>query len=89
MIKLIRTLAPENGMNFEDVLSFETENYIGLWSHTNDTFILFARSDDGFNPVNLGVYDSLDELDESVYEECSEHIIAVSKDSSYRITLEG
>jgi hypothetical protein len=56
MVKLIRTLAPENGMAFEDVLSFETENYVGLWNHVNDTFVIFARSEDCFSPVDLGVF---------------------------------
>ena len=88
MIKLIRTLAPENGMKFEDVLSFETENYVGMYSHTDDSFILFARSDEYFNPVVLENCNTLDELDEAVYEECNEHITGVSESCSYRIVFE-
>jgi hypothetical protein len=53
MVKVIRSLTPENGADFEDIMSFETENYVGLWSHTDDAFILFARTDEYFNPVNL------------------------------------
>lgn len=88
MIGVINTIAPKNGMDFEDVLSFETEDYIGMWSHTNDTFILFARSDAYFNPVDLGRCDTLGELDEAVFEECHEHIIGVSDKSNYRIVFE-
>ena len=90
MVGLTRILAPANGMDFEDILSFVTEDhdYVGMWSQTSSTFILFAHSDDYFNPVDLGRCDTLDELDNKVYEECHQHIGLVSSSGSYRIVLE-
>lgn len=88
MVKLIRTLAPENGMDLGNVLSFETENYIGLWNYNNDSFVLIRKSEIEFHPVNLPRFiETFGELDDVVYEECDEHIIGVSDRSDYRITL--
>lgn len=87
MVKLIRTLAPENGMRFEDIAGFRTMNYIGLWNHVIDMFALVAKSDLEFRLVHLPPCENLDELDDRVYAECEEHIISVSDRSTYEITL--
>ena len=87
MVKLIRTLAPENGMQFEEICSFHTMNYIGVWNHAADTFALVAKSDVEFNLVHLPTCENLDELDDRVYAECDEHIISVSDRSAFVIAL--
>jgi hypothetical protein len=87
MVKLIRTLAPENGMHFEDICSFHTMNYIGIWNHAADKYALFAKSDVEFNLVHLTFCENLDELDDRVYAECDEHIISVSDRSTYEFAL--
>lgn len=87
MVKLIRTLAPENGMHFDEVCGFHTMNYIGVWNSATNKFALVAKSDVEFNLVHLPACKNLDELDDCVYAECDEHIISVSDSSAYAMTL--
>lgn len=87
MVKLIRTLAPENGMHFDYIASFHTMNYIGIWNHAADRFALVAKSDIEFRLIHLPVCGDLDELDECVFKECDEHIIAVSERCGYEFSL--
>lgn len=87
MIKLIRTLAPEDGSDFEDILSFVTESYMGVWNHGSDSFVLFAASDIELNITELPRCRSLDELDNAVYKACEEHIEAVSRSCAYEFKL--
>ena len=87
MIKLIRTLSPENGMNFEDIMSFQTTNYVGIWNHESESFVLMAEQDNYFCVFELHNCNNLDELDNEVYKMCEEHIIGVSSESNYRILL--
>lgn len=88
MIKLVRTLTPENGMDFGNILSFETENYIGIWNYEEDKYVLIAKSDNEFRLYHLSSCDTLDELDELVYQECKERIIGVSDNCNYTISLD-
>ena len=86
-MKLKRMLAPENGADFENIVSFATESYIGIWDHNNNSFFLIAKEDSEFNCEELGNFDTLDELDDAVYDECCEHIEEVFESSAYKITL--
>ena len=88
MIRLVRSLALENGQDFEEVCSFVTDDFIGLYDHNSDCFVMMAKSDCAFNLTALPHCNSLDELDDAVYEECGEHIIGVSCDSNYKIIVE-
>lgn len=92
MAKVITTIAAEDGMSVEQILSFKTENYIGIWNYNDDDYILFAKTDYEFRPVFLK-YDledcpSLKELDDMVWEECEEHILEVFDRADYTFTLE-
>ena len=87
MIKLIRTLTPENGMKFHDICSFETENYIGIYNHATDRFVIMGQSDFELHLTTLSYCDTLDELDKAVYEACEEHIIGVSESSTYEFII--
>lgn len=88
MINLIRTLTPANGLEFEEICSFETEDFIGIWNHESDRFVLFARDDNEFHLWTLPVCENLDRLDQEVYNLVEEHIIGVSDSSTYSITIE-
>lgn len=89
MAKVIMTIAPEDGMMFENILSFKTENYVGLWDRVLDQFILMNKSGVNFEPFYLnGIYEDLKELDDAVYTECDEHITEVFDRSDYTITLD-
>lgn len=87
MVKLVRTLAPENGMHFEDICSFETMGHVGIWDHAAGAFVLLAKTEVEFHPALLPNCSNLDKLDDLVYAECEEHIISVSDRSTYKIVL--
>lgn len=87
MIKLIRTLTPENGMKFHDICSFETETCIGIYNHATDRFVLMSQSDFELHLTTLPYCDTLDELDKAVYEMCQERIIGVSESSNYEFII--
>ena len=87
MIKLIRTLTPENGLYFCEISSFETENYIGIYNHESDRFVIMNQSDIELHLVTLPECYTLDELDAAVYEVCQEHITGVSESSKYEFII--
>ena len=87
MVKLIRTLAPENGMNFDEIGCFQTASYVGFWNHELGRYALVAKSDVEFHLVHLQPCKNLDELDDRVYGQCEEHIISVSDRAEYEINL--
>lgn len=88
MEKVIRALKTENDMHFDEILSFTTENYIGIWSGAHNKFALIHRSDCEFDLVFIGNPRDLQALDDAVYDEVEEHIIKVSDRSDYRFILE-
>lgn len=87
MAKVIVTIAPEDGMFFEDILSFETENYIGIWDYGEDRFMTLNKSGKYFEPKFLKQVENLRELDDAVYEEYEEHITDVYDRTDYKIEL--
>ena len=89
MAKVILTIAPEDGMFFEDIMSFKTENYVGIWDNAKGSFMLMRQSGRYFEPWYLeGNYENLQELDNAVCEECDEHITEVFSGSDYNFELE-
>lgn len=88
MYKLIRKLMPENDMMFRDICSFETDNYIGIWNHYSDSYVLFAKEDCELYLRELRNCENLDELYEEVYNITEEYITGVSDDSNYTFTLD-
>ena len=87
MISIIRTLVPENGMEFEEICSFETNSFIGIWDHSYDEWILIAKEEAHFESSRIGYVSNLDELDEEVHSTCGEHIEGVSCHNAYKIIL--
>lgn len=87
MVKIIRTLTPENGMKFHAIRSFETENHIGIYNYAEDRFVVMERSGYGFNLITLPACATLDELDNAVYKVCDEHIISVSESNTYEFII--
>ena len=88
MVGLIRSLSAENSMDFDEIVSFETESYYGMYNHFNDEWIVIAKEDVEFNAARIDYASSLDELDDMVCNTtCGEHIIGVSSRSKYKLTL--
>lgn len=90
MQKLVRKLSTENDLNFEEICSFETDNYIGIWDHNHDRFVVFAKSSAEFwlyEPDELGRCENLEELYNAVYKITDEYITGVSDSSDYTFTI--
>ena len=87
MAKIITTIAVENGMDFDEICSFETENYVGIWCHAHDKFMLATKSDMEFYSIFLNTSKDLKELDDEVYKEINEHIMEVYDTSDYDFIL--
>lgn len=88
MQKVIRKLTPENNMGFEDICSFETESYIGIWDHKIGGYVVFAKSDCEFWLHPLPICSNLEELDNKVYNLVQEHITGVSECSRYTFKID-
>lgn len=87
MIQLKRVLAPIDGTSFDDIRSFTTEEFYGLYDYGCNQWIIFAKADSEFSSEHLGSPDTLEELDEKVHEATGEHILSVSEDQRYMFTL--
>ena len=87
MIQLRRVLAPIDDTSFDDIRSFTTEEYYGLYDFGCDQWIIFAKADSEFSSERLGSPDTLEELDEKVCEVTGEHILSVSEDQRYCFVL--
>ena len=90
MAKVITTIAAENGMDFEDIMSFKTNDYIGIVNQVDGGFVLMRRQSAYFELYCIEYRrcgKNLQELDDVVFEECGEHIIEVFDHSNYAIEL--
>lgn len=90
MAKVITTIAAENGMDFEDIMSFKTDDYIGIVNQVDGGFVLMRRQSAYFEPCCIEYRrcgKNLQDLDDVVFEECGEHIIEVFDHSNYAIEL--
>lgn len=90
MAKVITTIAAENGMDFERIMSFKTDNYIGIVDQIDGGFMLMRKQTAYFEPLYIDYHrcgSSLQELDDVVLTECGEHITEVFDHSSYSIEL--
>lgn len=90
MAKVIMTIVADNGMDLGNILSFKTENYIGIWDGVNEGFALIRKTGECFAPYFLGGYryKDLRELYDVVYEECQEYITEVFDNSNYSFVLD-
>lgn len=88
MSKVIRILGNEDNIDFNEITSFTTKKYIGLWDYESNNYFLVAKEDIEFHPAYLSIpVSSLDELEDAVYAECDEHIEEVFDHCNYKITL--
>lgn len=83
MIKLTRILAPVDDTPFDEICSFETENYIGVFVDSSPKdgqpgFIVMPKCDSEFSIDLISFVNTLEKLDERVYSVTEERIIAVS-----------
>lgn len=88
MAKVIKTIAPEDGMDYVDITCFKTESYIGFWEDGYGKFVLIPQCSDYFDIRWIDEYPkSLAALDDAVMEEVDEHITDVFHKQSYAFEL--
>lgn len=83
MIELKRILAPVDDTPFDEICSFETKNYIGVFvdilpEDGRPGFVIMPKSDSEFSMDLISFVNTLEKLDERVYSVTEEHITAVS-----------
>ena len=92
MIELKRILAPVDNTPFDEICSFETENYIGVFVGTFPTtftsgYVLMPKGDIEFSFAFVDEANALEQLDEIVFRKVDEHITAVSTSRSIDIKI--
>lgn len=87
MAKVITTIVADDGMDFDYIMSFKTENYIGIWDNVGGRFVLLDNSGSYFKLRTLKNCENLKELDDAVYAKIEEHILEVFDHSNYTIEL--
>ena len=78
MIELKRVIAPIDDTPFDEICSFETDNYIGMFVDYNEKFLIMPKGGLVFDITFANNTNTLAELDEEVYNRIDEHIKAVS-----------
>ena len=92
MIQLKRVLAPIDGTPFDEICSFETANYIGIYIDFfpeihESGFVVMPRDDIEFSIVFIKTPNNLEELDNIVYDKVDEHIDFVSTSRCLEIKI--
>lgn len=88
MAKVITTIAPENGMEYEDILCFKTDNYVGFWEDVYGKFVLMPQVSTYFDVYYIDEYPkNLSDLNDAVMEKINEHITEVFDNANYSIVL--
>ena len=73
--------------DFNEICSFETDNYVGMWNHDEKRFILLAKVNCVFRPISLPECNDFIQLSTAVYEKCGEYIFNISNDCCYSIFM--
>ena len=96
MIELKRVIAPADGTPFDEICSFETQSYIGIFvdyisildSFATPKFLIMPKGDCEFSIEFVESPDNLEKLDNFVYDKTDEHIIGVSTSRSLEIKID-
>ena len=88
MVRIIRSLAAEDGTRFDDIQSFVTESFVGVWNGVSESFLLMSASADYFEAFKIPFCKSYEELDSAVMKICGEHVLAVSESGRCLVKLE-
>lgn len=91
MIKVKRVLGFDNGLQFQDMKVFKTENNLVIFDEGYDEWVIISKFDSWFETYRITdseVVNSLDVLDDLVFEACGEHIEYASDDSGYVLILD-
>lgn len=88
MIGIKKTVAPEKDIDFDDLVAFETESYVGIYDHNSCRYVVFFKAFNEmyveFLPQNIS---SFEELYRYIEDHFEEEICGVSANSNYKIIL--
>ena len=92
MIELKRVIAPADGTPFDEICSFETDNYIGIYVNNfpeirESGYILMPKNDIEYSIDFIKTPNNLEELDSIVYDKVDEHIDCVSTSRCLEIKI--
>lgn len=93
MIALKKVIAPVDDTPFDEICSFETPNYIGVYVEESPVnhrpcFVLMPIMDGEFSLECIPMPESLAELDEIVYKKVRENIQSVSTSRSLTVVID-
>lgn len=92
MIQLKRVIAPADDTPFDDICSFETENFVGVYVESLPKihlpgFMIMPKENYEFMAECIDMPDSLDKLDNVVFDKVYEHIESVSTSRCLEIKI--
>lgn len=81
-------IVPEKEINFNELLSFETESSVGIWCSSFDCYVAFFKTDSDFciEKAPSGI-ENLDELNQWAVDALGEPITGISTSANYKFTL--
>lgn len=93
MIALKKVIAPVDDTPFDEICSFETENYIGIYVEESPVdhgpcFAIMPKMDGEFSLECIPMPESLAKLDEIVYKNVLENIQSVSTSRSINVEID-
>lgn len=87
MIPVKRSITADGTSSTEDLCVFTTASYIGFYDDDHNNWRVMSNGANCFSSFEIESYDTLDELDEAMYEYTEEHIESVGYQMNYRIEL--
>lgn len=88
MIGIKTTVSPEQDIDFNDLVAFETESYVGIYDYCSDRYAVISKvSDEMYIDFVPSGVSSFEELYQYVEDHFEEEICGVSGNSNYKFTL--
>ena len=90
MAKVIKTIVAEDGMSYNNIMAFKTPSYVGMWDQRSQRFAVIETKCSEFlvEFIDIDVADTLEKLDNEVYEITNENILEVFDYAQYHLELE-
>lgn len=87
MIPVKRSITADGTSSADDLCVFITDSYIGFYDEDHCNWRVMHDGADYFSSFAIDDCNTLDELDEAMYESTEEHINSVGYSMNYRIEL--
>ena len=87
MIPVQRSITVDGTSSTDDLCVFTTNTYIGFYDEDHNNWRVMLNGANFFRSFEIESCDTLNELDEAMYEFTEEHIKSVGYQINYRIEL--